>query len=548
MPVRPDIPVIYLAFANEQRGSTNAFLRNLKVEREAIRAMFDDAQNDNECELLIDPDVTQANIFRAFQASRTRNRIVIFHYGGHADSDEIFVEMADGGNEAFYSVGMGALFAQQTSLKLVFLNGCATREQAEILLKAGVPVVIATARKIRDDDATLFAKIFYQGIEGNATIDRAFKEAQSALMSKHGTLDTFRGVFWETDDSLEQDNTALPWNLFYKDEKNLEWSIRPDETKGTGLTLVNIEKELINKEIGSYILTEFLSIGNFGYVFKAKHKNLDKWAAVKVSHRIMKGYDALKDIIFTSNKGLSALNHPNIAAIEDVGEYAVDKYDIRIYIIMELVRGERLDKAAWNLQTADMKAIKGHFKQILEMMEGLRSAHETVYQDDRGFNIMGVWHGNLKTRKIMLEGGTIPKIIDFMFTDLTRQKEIQLEYPEILAEALKSEQPQDYNSPEQLNEGKIDNLTDIFSLGAIFLELFTGKKISEVSYHTAVEVEKLMVAYNPKIPRTLAKIIFKATNPNRKERYQSMKEMLADFMQSTTWWSRLLYFFGIRKF
>lgn len=548
MLTKPDIPVIYLAFANEQRGSANSFLRNLKVERESIRGIFADAQNDQECELLIDPDVTQDNIFHAFQASLTRNRIVIFHYGGHADSNELFVEMPEGGNEAFYSVGMGALFAQQTRLRLVFLNGCATREQADILLKSGVPVVIATSRKIRDDDATLFSRIFYQGIEGNATIARAFKEAQSALMAKRGDLDTFRGVFWEKDDTVAEDNTQLPWNLFCKDERYLDWSLRPDDTKGTGRTLVNVKTELIGKQVGSYTLTEFLSIGNFGYVFKAKHKTLDKWAAVKISHRIMKGYDALKEIVFTSNKGLSALNHPNIAAIEDVGEYAVDKYDIRIFVIMELVNGERLDKAGWNLQNGDSKTVRSYFPQILEIMEGLRSAHETVYQDDRGFNIMGVWHGNLKTRKIMLKEGNIPKIIDFMFTDLTRQKDIQLEYPEELAEALKSEQPEDYNSPEQLNEGKIDNLTDIFSLGAIFLELFTGKKVSEISFNSVTEVEKSIVSYNPKIPRTLAKIIFKAIRPNRKERYASMKEMVDDFMQSTTLWSRVLYFFGIRRF
>lgn len=548
MPIKNDIPIIYLAFANEQRGSANSFLRNLKVEREGIRTIFNDAQNDGECELLIDPDVTQDQIFKAFQASRTRNRIAIFHYGGHADSDEIFVEMAEGGNQAFYSVGMGALFAQQTCLKLVFLNGCATREQADILLKAGVPVVIATSRKIRDDDATLFSKIFYQGIEGNATISRAFKEAQSALMSKHGTLETFRGVFWDKDDSVEQDNTELPWNLFYNDEKNIEWSLRPDETKGTGRTLVNVKTDLIGREIGSYIITEYLSVGNFGYVFKAKHKNLDKLAAVKISHRIMKGYEALKDIVFTSNKGLSALNHPNIAAIEDVGEYAVDKYDVRIYIIMELIDGVRLDKAEWNIQTADSKKIVSYFPQILEIMEGLRSAHETIYQADRGFNIMGVWHGNLKTRKIMLQGGTVPKIIDFMFTDLTRQKEIELEYPEELAEALKSERPEDYNSPEQINEGRIDNLTDIFSLGAIFLDLFTGKKVNEVSFNTAEDLEKTMMAYNPKIPRSLAKIIFKAIRPNRKERYAKMKDMVEDFMKASTWWSRLLYRFGIRWF
>lgn len=547
MPIRIDLPVIYLTFANEQRGSPNMFLRNLKVEREALRTIFDDAVLDGELETVIDPDVTQTQIFRTFQGARYRDRINIFHYGGHADSDELLMEADIGGNQAFYSSGLAALFGQQAgNLKLVFLNGCGTRAQADLLLAAGVPAVIATSRKIADADATLFSQTFYRGIAGNATIERAFKEAESALLAQHGSLQNFRAVYWDKDEE-EQHTDDMPWKLFSKEAASLKWKLHPDEVMGTGRSLVDVKTALIGKTIGSYVITEFLSIGNFGFVFRGKHTTLDKEVAIKISHRILKGYDKLKDIIQTGAKGLGALNHPNIVKTEDMGEFSVDEADKRFYVIMEMVNGTRLDKAPLNIPHLNRQELKFIIDKLLQMLDGLRAAHETVYQDNRGFRILGVLHGNIKPRKIMLAIDNTPKLIDFMIADLTTQNDIELDYPPELADILKAEKTDDFMSPEQSQANVISIAGDIYSMAAVIFVILTGKKLTDVSIQSQEDVERLMSAYNNAIPKYLAGLVYKATQSDPQNRFVSVKAMIDFIMANQSWWTRFLSFFGKRK-
>lgn len=547
MQLRKKLPVIYLAFANEQRGSANQFLRNLKVEREAIRNIFEDAVMDEELELVIDPDVTQANIFQTFQGQRYRDRIAIFHYGGHADSDELHVEIPEGGNEPMFSAGLASLFEQQISLNLVFLNGCATALQAQLLLKANVPVVIATSRKIPDADATLFSQTFYRGIAGNATIARAFKEAESAIVSRHGSLDSFRAVYWE--DTTETTNPdEVPWKLFYLDEKATEWRINPQIEYGTGASLIDMTKDMIGRQIGNYKITDYIDVGVSGFVYKAAHVSIGKEVAIKISHRIIKGYEHVKSITETAGRGLLSLNHPNIARIEDVGEIEVDHGDKRFYILMELVKGERLDKWMIYYKSGRKKDFKKLINQAMNILEGLKSAHETIYQDDRGFTIVGVWHGNIKTRKIILTETGVPKLIDFMFTDVARRKDVQLEIPVSVQEDLLKERLEDYFAPEQIKTGGISPLTDIYSIGAVLFEVFSGKRISEVPTFTSPEdVEKYLNAYNESTPDSYADIIYKATRLDPVLRFSSVRMLLEEIRNQSPWWEKMLMLLGFKR-
>lgn len=543
MPVRLDMPVIYFTFANEQRGSSNMFLRNLKVEREALRAVFDDEVLDGNLETVIDPDVTQTQIFRIFQGARYRDRIRIFHYGGHADSDELMLETEAGGNQAFYSSGLARLLGQQTHLQLVFLNGCATKMQAEALLQSGVPVVIATSRKIPDADATLFSQTFYRGIAGNATIARAFKEAESALFAQHGNLDNHRGVFWEEEKAGE--TAEVPWKLFTQDEKQLQWKLY--ETKADDTDLMQVKTQLIGTAIQGYTLTEFLGIGNFGFVFRARHQSLNKEVAIKVSHRILSGYEKMKDIVVTGARGLSALNHPNIVKTYDMGEVALSPTDKRFFVVMEIVEGTRLDKAPLNVPQLNRQELKKLLKQALEIMEGMRAAHETQYQDNRGFTILGVLHGNIKTRKVLLTQDYTPKLIDFMIADLTTQNEVEVDYPPELEAILKEERKEDYMSPEQILTNQSSVPSDIYSIGAVFFELFSGKKVSEVSTHSLADVRRHIEGYNSAIPNYLSELIFKAVQQNPQDRFKSVREMIDFIMSRQSLWIRLLNFFGIKR-
>ena len=133
-------------------------------------------------------------IYAVFQ--RHRDRIALFHFGGHADGDRLLLQSALEPRPA-YAEGLATLLGQQRGLKLVFLNGCSTRPQVKRLLDAGVPAVIATARPIDDGVATEFAVAFYQAlttgysgdnrkITGGCSLAIAFAQAEGLSKTARG--------------------------------------------------------------------------------------------------------------------------------------------------------------------------------------------------------------------------------------------------------------------------------------------------------------------------------------------------------------------------
>jgi hypothetical protein len=124
-----------------------------------------------------------------------RHRIAIFHYAGHADEGRLMLEAALGSADgAAHAEGFARLLGAQRGLKLVFLNGCSTLPQVDLLLGAGVPAVIATSRAINDAVARDFAVAFYEaltvgreadGIRKGQSIAEAFASAEGFVKAKY---------------------------------------------------------------------------------------------------------------------------------------------------------------------------------------------------------------------------------------------------------------------------------------------------------------------------------------------------------------------------
>ena len=168
MPEKIRKPVILLAFANDRDDTVN-YLRNLPEEARQIREPLQRARRDGLCELVELANATADDIFRVFQDPEYRDRIAVFHYGGHANGYQLLLESASGSPHAADAGGLAAFFGQQRGLELVFLNGCSTQQQVQGLLYANVSVVIATSRAIEDQVAMQFSKLFYQGLAGGAS-------------------------------------------------------------------------------------------------------------------------------------------------------------------------------------------------------------------------------------------------------------------------------------------------------------------------------------------------------------------------------------------
>jgi len=213
MPDKNNKLVIFLAFAND-REDTLRYLRNLPDEARRLREVLEPAEKAGLCEVVLRSNCTAEDIFKVFQDPQYRNRIAVFHYGGHANGYSLLLESADGQAVAANAGGFSAFLAQQQGMQLVFLNGCSTQEQTQGLLDANIPVVISTSRSIDDKVATDFSHNFYQGLAGGATIHTAYKEAEASVQTSKG--DKTREAYVEDPDgSQDQAETdRWPWDLY----------------------------------------------------------------------------------------------------------------------------------------------------------------------------------------------------------------------------------------------------------------------------------------------------------------------------------------------
>lgn len=216
-------PIIFLAFANN-RDDRARYLRNLAEEARCLREALAPAERAGLCQVIVRQNATVEEIFDLFQDAQYRNRIALFHYGGHANSYRLLFEDAAGHPAPAEAAGLAAFLGHQTGLQLAFLNGCSTQRQAQGLLDAGVAVVIATNQAIDDQIATEFTARFYTGLAGGASIETAFAEGQAALHTTETGLSRHLGSA-EVREGLMDDR--LPWERYIRPgaEAALNWSL-----------------------------------------------------------------------------------------------------------------------------------------------------------------------------------------------------------------------------------------------------------------------------------------------------------------------------------
>ncbi len=212
-------PIIFLAFANDLPTS-GQYLYRLKDEAELIESAL---KRNSTYEVVVCNNATVENVFEAFR--EYRDRIIIFHFGGHANGYEIYFENTQGGPVATRSEGLAAFLGLQQNLKLVFLNGCASGIQARNLLAANIDVVIATERDIKDEDALDFAENFYLSLASGATLKAAYHEAAAAVQASANRNHRQRHLQPQEIIDTQLDNNSWPWNIYVRprNEANLQW-------------------------------------------------------------------------------------------------------------------------------------------------------------------------------------------------------------------------------------------------------------------------------------------------------------------------------------
>lgn len=548
--LKPKIPVIFLAFANER--VEGRFLRKLTIELKLIMNALESAVQKGRIQLKILPAATHEEITAVFQDEWYRDRIWIFHYGGHANDTQILAEDGQGGNRAVFATGLAEFLSKQEGLKLVFFNACATEEQARLLHESPIPSVIATSREILDDQATDFAHIFYRGLAAGESIDEAFGEASGFVKGKYAPssipkeLGTRSLYFDEAEsEAPTPEEERFPWRLFSNEAGGalpVQWRLFY-ELKTTDEPSATHAEAFIGQVIGNHRIEKLLGEGSMGAVFLAVHQELNEERAIKITHRVLEGYDYLKRIIIAGHKGLANIKHPNIVEVFDVGEVILFG-EKRLYMIMELVKGERLDKLDMRSQLADRKELSVLADLAISIATGLEAAHKTKFVDETGTEREGIIHGNIKTRKILFTPEGIPKLIDFLFTDVSRSRNIKLDLPEKVKQRIRGERLETYFAPELLKGlTGANKQTDIYSLGAVFFEVVTGKSLADYDFKTEDSLHNFVKETSRLFPKYLSKVIFHATHQDPKQRYSSVGQMIDGMLGNVSFFKRILYWF-----
>ena len=280
---------------------------------------------------------------------------------------------------------------------------------------------------------------------------------------------------------------------------------------------------MIGQTISHYHILELLGTGGMGVVYKARDSRLDRALALKLLPENLAQQSHALERFRREARAASALNHPGICTIYDIGEQ-----DKRPFIAMEFIDGETLRKHIHGKALA----LEELLKLGIQIAEALDAAHAE-----------GIIHRDIKPANIFVTKRGQAKVLDFGLAKLVL-KGIASADEDSGGESADANSivgmisgTPSYMSPEQIRGDDLDPRTDIFSLGLVLYEMATGRQafagrtggaiIEAVLTRPPVPVRSI----NPDIPPRLEEIIDKALHKNRDQRYQHAADMLADLQR-----------------
>ncbi len=266
-----------------------------------------------------------------------------------------------------------------------------------------------------------------------------------------------------------------------------------------------------------YKIEEILGQGGMAGVYKATDPNLERTVAIKIIHEHMSRDADFIRRFKQEARAIARLHHPKIIQVHDFS------YDGDVlYMVMDYLPGNSLQDRLNDLKAANQEL---PLTQILQLMiavcDAIAYAHES-----------GLIHRDIKTANVMFDAQGQPVIVDFGLTKLRGSTEYSVS-GSVTGSA-------SYMSPEQVRGQRVDERTDIYTLGVLLFRMFTGQRPFNAESSMGVSMKHLEEAvpdirqYVSEVPDELAALIYKALEKDPADRFQTVDEM-AVALQEIDW-------------
>jgi urea transport system substrate-binding protein len=282
-------------------------------------------------------------------------------------------------------------------------------------------------------------------------------------------------------------------------------SVHPPRPPGGGATA----QAFIGKSLGKYQITGVLGEGGMGVVLKAHDPMIDRDVAIKILAAHLAADDSARGRFLAEAKAAGKLNHPNVTAI-----YEVCQVGQTYYLVLEYVPGGSLGDLAGQQPLSALEATQA----LIDACKGVGAAHAAglIHRDIKPANFMRAADGSIKVADFGLAKAAADTGRHFTQTGVVIGTPF-------------------FMSPEQCEAKPLDHRSDLYSLGATYYSLLTGKH----PYHETDSVAQLLYLHchgptpdprsvHPAAPEACSRIIARAMAKAPAERYQSADEMLAD--------------------
>ncbi len=279
------------------------------------------------------------------------------------------------------------------------------------------------------------------------------------------------------------------------------------------------QASLLGQTVSHYQILSLLGAGGMGEVYLAEDTQLKRRVALKILHAELTNQREPLQRFEQEARAASALNHPNILTIYEIGETNGLQFIATEYVGGETLR-DRLQSAPLPIsETLDI---------TMQVVAALEAAHQA-----------GFVHRDVKPENVIVRQDGLAKLVDFGIAKLTERRLEDLEAEGATRTLIKTSPGTvlgtvAYMPPEQVRGQTVDARTDEWSLGAMLYEMltgrlpFTGNTVNDTIAAILKTEPEPPTSFNSEIPAELERIVLKTLRKNPEERYQHSKSLLID--------------------